>query len=191
MRLSLILACTALSLGAASAAPAVALADIELPRFDTIKVSNGAHVIIRHGPQKLRLVRGSWERSGKPGRTLEIDACKPSCEEGRHLMMEVISPGISEIHVSHGGKVEMRGNFPNQRKLDIRVDKSGVVDSRPVPVEVVTAAVHGQGLILTRADEILSVTLGPGGAVRYWGKPSVVNTESKGPGGSVSRGDVR
>ena len=157
----------------AAATPAAARSPVAVPRFDSIELRGGGHVVVRHGAVKgVMLIRGSREMtrfSVERGR-LEIDACVRRCRD-YDLTVEIVTPDIDALAIRGGGAIRVEGSFPRQSELAVAVTGGGAIDSRRIETAEVAAAITGGGVIRTHARDNLAVSISGGGTVRYVGEP--------------------
>lgn len=171
---------------AAAAAPGAAQTRVDVPAFDSVNLSGGGEVVIRHGERQsvtltsgnLDMTRFRVDRNGK----LEIDACVRSCRNYR-LRVEIVTPRLDGVGIEGGGEIRAEGAFPERDTLAIGIDGGGEIDMTAIPAETVAAGINGGGLILAHAERTLAAGINGGGEVRYRGRPKV--TSAIDGGGSV------
>lgn len=188
---SIKLATAAALLFATAAMPAGAATDLDLPRIEAVSLKGGGQVVLRHGAQqRVRILSGDATISSfevKNGRSLEISACEDDCPRNYKLQVEITAPDIDAIAVTGGGSISMAGGFPAKGNIALAVTGGGSIDTRPVQVRQVAAAVQGGGSIRTWASKSLAASVRGGGAISYRGDPSLA-TSVRG-GGTVTRGE--
>ena len=171
-------------------APVAAQTVIPLAPFKSVTLRNGGKVIVRHAStQRVTLLKGSTKCTGvtvADGGRLVIDQCQGGCPRGYRLQVEVLTPDISEVMVENGGTIQSRGSFPRQAELEVAVHDGGTLDLRSMTVDLVSAAVHDGGRILTKPKRTLVANIAQGGAITYWGSPRVSSSVKH--GGVVARG---
>jgi hypothetical protein len=177
----------AAAVGPASAQPA----DPGMPAsFQSIELRGGGIVTVRHGPTRQVIVRG--DNPGRPlrieGNQLLIDRCSGNCPRGHRIEIEIVTPELSRIAVTDGGRIALEGAFPPQAALTASVSSGGTIDARPLEADRVTAAVDQGGRILARPGRELAASISDGGNVTYWGDPAVRSAVVR--GGVVQRGDT-
>jgi hypothetical protein len=183
---------TALSFLGLSVSPP-AQTPVQVAQFHAIEAGNGAHVTVRYGAtQRVTMVKGSKEYSRisvTRGGTLLIDNCPDHCPRGYELEIEIVTPILSSVSLTSGGRIEGRGTFPRQAEIDVDVAHGGTIDIRPLVVDRVTASVNQGGRILTVSETSLVATVNQGGFIAYWGHAKVSSSISH--GGVVTEGDPR
>ena len=167
-----------------------AAADTVVPvgEFRSIELSNGGHVVVRHGAvQRVSIVGGDTEytqiRVGTGGR-LMIDTGKRP--RGYRLEVEVVTPHLSRVSVSNGGTLQVVGTFPSQPSIEVAVEQGGTIDIRMIAADNVDASVYSGGGIFTTSRRLLNASVESGGAITYWGEAEVRKTVRD--GGVVQRG---
>lgn len=200
---SILMAAAILPAATASSATAQPIA---LPKFEAVELKGGGgEVILRHGPsQRVTLLSGDpritrlevppqiVQRVGKDtitngGETLVINGCNGDCPRGYHPKIEVVSPHVSGIAASSGGKVIAVGGFPTQSSIGVAAMSGGEIDIRAMAVRSVGAHASGGGIIRTRPLANLGASAGAGGQIIYSGNPKTgVHVDT---GGSVTRAD--
>lgn len=187
------------------AAPAAAQS-IDLPKFKAVELKGGGgEVILRHGPsQRVTLLSGSTSitrlevpppvirRVGNStthngGDTLVINACNGDCPRGYRPIVEIVSPYVSGIAASSGGKVIAQGEFPSQSSIGVAAMAGGEIDVRAMAARSVGAHASGGGVIRTRPLANLGASASAGGRILYSGSPTV--GMHVGTGGSVTRAE--
>lgn len=176
----------AIGLAALAAAPAPAQTPVNLPAFDSVELSGGGHVVIRHGPrQSVTLTSGDPETTrfsvGRDGK-LEIRACVRTCRD-YDLRVEIVTPELDGVGVEGGGEVRAEGAFPERESLAIGIKGGGEIDVTAIRAATVAAGIDGGGTILTHARDRLVAGINGGGEVRYRGDPEI--TSGINGGGSV------
>jgi hypothetical protein len=179
---------------AAAVLPFAASADtvVPAPRFDSVELEGGGHVVIKHGDvQRVTILKGStqfthiateWMQPHK----LKIDACNADCPREYDLEILIETPDMVSVAISGGGHIESSGTFPDQHEVTAAVEGGGHIDLRSIDAANATAAVEGGGKIMIRAEKNLTAAVNGGGSITYWGDPQV--TEAVNGGGNVSRG---
>lgn len=165
-------------------------ADISVPKFKSVELRNGAHVILRHGEKRrVSVTMGNMVESeikvedhGK----LVIDRCPDECSSRYKLEVEIVAPEIDALSVKDGGWLRCAGSFPKQASLALAVESGGIIDARSVKADAVAAAVQQGGRILTEPRETLTAAIAHGGAITYWGNPDIQRSIQD--GGVVTRG---
>ena len=185
----LLLAFTFVCLAISSAAP-VPAQTVSVSQFSSIEVQDGGVVILRHGPKhQVTLVKGSADYSKiktDDRGVLIIEKCKSRCPRGYALEVEVVSPSFESLTVNDGGTIRTAGSFPRAERLSVAVANGGVIDTRSIIANNVSASVREGGAIFTRAELSMKASVFNGGAITYWGKAEV-KTSVEG-GGVVSKG---
>lgn len=177
------------ALAALLATPALAAETVPLGPFDSVGLSGGGHVVIRHGAtQSVTVVKGSTQYTHFKvhGRSLEIEACNDSCPHNYDLEVEIVLPEIDGVAIQGGGAIVAEAGFPAQHGVDAAVSGGGLIDMRAVQATNVSAAVNGGGEIKVSTNGTLSAAVNGGGRIAYWGSPKV--SEAVSGGGSIDRG---
>ena len=158
--------------------------------FQSIELRGGGIVTVRHGAERrVTVLRSNPDRPIRTdGNRLVIDRCSGGCPRGHHIEVEVITPEISRLAVTDGGRIELHGDFPPQAAIAGAVSSGGLIDMRPLEAARVTVAIEHGGRILARPGQALTASVSNGGNVTYWGDPSV--TSAIDHGGAVEPGDV-
>jgi hypothetical protein len=184
-----ILAMAVLALaGCARPAPANAQSVPELAPFRSIALSDGGHVLVRHGEaQGVRVTAGEGDVAVE-GTRLRI-ARRRTSERHERLEVEVVAPAIDALSVENGGRLVLAGDFPRQTTLAVAVSNGGMLDARALGADAVTASIAQGGLIYTRAEQRLDAAVTQGGAITYWGEPRDIHRAIS-HGGVVQPGDA-
>ena len=169
--------------------PAVAAETVGVPGFRSVELRGGGNVTLRRGPvQRVIITSGSSAytqfrvvRNGQ----LKIDACNDRCPRHYNLEILIESPRVPDVAVTGGGNINVAPGFAAQPNLAAAVTGGGRIDTRPVGVSSVSAAVSGGGLIVTNAMSSLHAAVSGGGSIRYTGNPRVSSAVQG--GGAVSR----
>ena len=187
MRSSLLLLPFLALSGSASAQPVEPAASAD---FRSIELRGGGLVTVRHGPERrVTMVRANSDRPIRAeGDRLVIDRCRGECPRGHRIEVEIVTPEISALAVTDGGRILLEGDFPRQAELAAAVAHGGMIDMRALEAADVDAAIQQGGRIFARPGRSLSASVSNGGNVTYWGSPSV--TSSIDQGGVVERGDA-
>jgi beta-lactamase regulating signal transducer with metallopeptidase domain len=163
------LACLMLFLATLSAAAAPVATRPGVPlaaSFNAVELRHGGTATVVHGePQRVTVLKG------EPGQS-EITVRDNGwlVIEGSHgLEVEVVTPALMAIAVAEGGRIHIRGDFPDQREIAVKVRQGGAIDIRSLPVANVTASVYSGGRIFTRPGTALSADVEQGGNITYWG----------------------
>lgn len=165
---------------------ALALQAMTLPPFESVALSSGGQVTIRHGPAQSVTVRQGNAPIRVSGGRLVIEHCRRGCRRGERLEVEIVTPRLASASVSDGGLLRVLGRFPGQAALAASVADGGALDLRALPARQVTASVAHGGIILVSPGERLTASVRQGGRISYWGTP-VVQSAIEG-GGVVERG---
>jgi hypothetical protein len=180
----------ALALTILAITPALASSDVDVPRFSSVSLSGGGHVVVRFGSQpRVQLINGSTDVTSfnvNEDGQLKIKACSSACPAQYNLEVEITSPNPKALAVDGGGRIETDGMFPGCHKFDAAVSGGGTLDARSIHAETINAAVSGGGDIKVSPDKALNAAVNEGGSIRYWGNPQVKNAVSG--GGTVERG---
>ena len=102
------------------------------------------------------------------------------------MAIEIVTPEVADVRVMDGGIIQTLGGFPQQAELEVAVGDGGVIDLRSMNVDIVAAAIHDGGRILTKPQKALIARVERGGGITYWGTPRVTSRVRQ--GGVVSRG---
>ena len=170
--------------------PGAAETVVPVGSFKTVALHSGGRVILRHGTDyRVRVLEGSAEYvkiEVTDGEHLVIERCPGDCQERYKPVIEVVAPTIDAIKVTDGGTIETRGTYPRQANLLAAVQNGGVLDLRAMSVQSVSASVYSGGRILTTPRKDLRGRVEQGGAITYWGEPTVMSAIEH--GGVVARG---
>ena len=156
--------------------------------FRSVELQNGGSIVIRYGPtQRVTLLHADAGDADVvvEGNRLRISKCR-TCRHDRRLRVEVITPTLESVAVSHGGSVALEGQFPAQSRLVATVSNGGRIDARALTAEQVTASVEQGGGIWAMPSRQLEASVTQGGAITYWGEPTVRSNIEH--GGVVARG---
>jgi hypothetical protein len=180
----------ALAVAILAITPALAATDVEVPRFSSVSLTGGGHVVLHFGSQpRVQLISGSTDVTnfsvGDDGQ-LKIKACASDCPAQYNLEVEITSPNPKGLAVDGGGRIETDGMFPGCHNLDAAVSGGGSLDARAIHAETINAAVNGGGNIKVSPGKALNAAVNGGGSILYWGNPEVKNAVSG--GGTVERG---
>jgi hypothetical protein len=160
--------------------------------FESVELRGGGHVLLRYGPsERVSLIQGSTDYTRfhiEDGNKLVIDTCgrdngMHECPSNYDLDVEIVTPRISGVAISGGGKIETAPGFPVQGEIDAAVEGGGNIDVRAIEAKNASAAVDGGGKIYIRADGHLNAAVNGGGSIRYTGTTNV--TSAIDGGGSV------
>jgi len=169
-------------------APVLAGQSLNLPVFTSVKASDGAKVVIRHGEhQQVILAAGSTEHSRIEVRdgVLVIETCKDwFCPRQDRLEIDVTTPGLSGLEAEDGARIEAQGDFPAQAHLAARATDGGNVDARAIAAADVNAVATDGGEVEIEPRGSMKARAEDGGLVRYWGHPSVTGLVAE-DGGAV------
>ena len=174
---------------------AVAADVISVGAFRSVALSNGGHVIVRHGAvQRVSILKGNRRCTQirlAEGQRLVIDnhGSRRECPRHERIQIEVVTPNLSAVSVSHGGTLQTLGAFPAQASIDAAVEQGGRIDIRSIAADSVNASVYSGGGIFTTSRKTLSATVQSGGAITYWGDVKDVK-ELVRDGGVVQRGEA-
>lgn len=173
--------------GSATAQPVEAASSAN---FRSIELRGGGLVTVRHGPERrVTVLHANPDRPIRTvGDRLVIDRCSGECPRGHRIEVEIVTPEISGLAVTDGGRILLVGDFPRQAALAASVAQGGMIDMRPLEAAQVAAAIQQGGRILTHPGQSLTASVSNGGNVTYWGDPSV--TSSIDQGGVVEPGDA-
>ncbi len=178
--------------GVLASAPLPAQTGIQLPRFSSIELPRGGHVVILPSQtQRVTLVTGSLDDTRVrvvDGARLVVERCIRKCPRGHRLEIEILTPGLTGISLANGGTVQVRGSFPRQAELSVAVSNGGTIDVRSMVADGVTASIEQGGRILTVPRASLLARVSNGGVITWWGDPQV--RQSVEHGGVVNRGDA-
>src|SRR5687767_7494949 len=165
---------------------------MQLAPFNSIEVSDGAHVMLRHGPaERVTLVKGSLDYSRvevTDRGTLVVQKCRGKCPRGYELEVEISLPGVNRISLANSGIIQSRGSFPRRDELIIAVAHGGTIDVRSMPAWRVVATVEQGGRILTVPEAYLAAQVRQGGVITYWGEGEVKSAVEH--GGVVHKGST-
>ncbi len=170
--------------------PALASTDVAVPRFSSVSLTGGGHVVMHFGSQpRVQLINGSTDVStfnvDQDGQ-LKIKTCASDCPAQYNLEVDITSPNPRALAVDGGGHIETNGMFPGCHKFDAAVSGGGTLDARSIHAETINAAVSGGGDIKVSPGKVLNAAVNDGGSIRYWGNPQVKNAVTG--GGTVERG---
>jgi hypothetical protein len=145
---------------------------IPVEQFRSIELRHGGDVVVRHGSaQRVTILEGSSQYSRvrlAVGQRLTIDNCNPDCPRGYRLRMEIITPELLAVSVSHGGALRTLGAFPVQAAIQADVEQGGTIDIRSVAANAVVASVDSGGKIFTQPRQTLTAAVRSGGGITYW-----------------------
>ena len=157
--------------------PALADETLNLPSFTSIKASDGADVIVRHGgAQSVVLAAGSTQYSKLEVQdgTLVIETCKNwSCPHHYHLEVDITLPEVSGLEAEDGARIEAQGSFPAQAHLAAKATDGGRVEARAIAAADVNALASDGGELEVEPRQTMTAKADDGGVVRYWGDPKV------------------
>jgi hypothetical protein len=168
--------------------PALAAETVPLASFDSVGLSGGGHIVLKHGAtQSVTLLKGSTQFTHfrVHGTSLEIEACNDSCPHDYDLEIEIVLPQVHGVAIQGGGAIVAEAGFPEQHGIDAAVSGGGAIDLRAIQASSVEAAVNGGGQIKVAAKDTLSAAVNGGGRIAYLGNPKV--SEAVSGGGSIDR----
>jgi hypothetical protein len=164
---------------------ATAQADPASAPFRSVALSDGGHVLIRHGDvHRVTLVEGRADIRVE-GTRLRIGRCR-DCPGRNSPTVEIVTPRLDALAVDDGGRLVLEGGFPSQASLAVSVSNGGAIDARPLGADRVTASVSEGGAVFVRPARQLDAAISQGGVITYWGDPQVA--EAVQGGGAVRRG---
>ena len=161
---------------------------VSVPRFNAVSLKGGGTVRIVPGTvQRVTIRNGSSAYTSIKVRhtSLEIENCHVRCPDGYRLDLEIQTPKLDAVAVSHGGELRFGEGFGPQGDIAVAVSNGGKIDLRSLRAREVSAAVNSGGAIEVGAPVQLSAAVNSGGAIRYRGNPNVSSAVSS--GGSVER----
>ena len=95
--------------------------DVAVGSFSSVELQGGGHVALRYGAvQRVSLVSGSTEFTRfhiEQGNKLVIDACNDKCPSNYDLSIVIVTPHITGVAISGGGRIESAAGFPAQERL--------------------------------------------------------------------------
>jgi hypothetical protein len=163
---------------------------VPLGPFRSIELRNGGTVLLRHGPiHRVTILSGNLRCTEvvlAAEQRLVVDNHGRGCREHDRVEIEVITPEVSGVSVSHGGTVKSVGAFPRQAAIGVHVEQGGRIDIRSLAADAVDASIHSGGGIFTTPRMTLTAAVASGGAITYWGDARV--TRSVRHGGVVQKG---
>jgi hypothetical protein len=166
------------------AAPALAAGDMALAPFSAIEAHAGAHVILKHGPQHVTLLKGDLKVSKifVQNGTLMLEGCTGfwSCPRHYTLEVEVVSPLVERLNIHGGAELDARGDFPRQKKLAVEAHGGAEADLRAIPAGEAEADAHGGAEVHLGDVQALHVQAHGGAEVTYRGNPTPVRIETGG-----------
>lgn len=171
------------------ATPALSAETVPLAPFDSVGLSGGGHIVLKHGTtQSVTLLKGSTQYTHFKvhGKSLDIEACNDTCPHNYDLEIEIVLPAIDGVAIQGGGAIVAEAGFPAQHGVEAAVSGGGDIDLRAIQASNVDAAVNGGGLIKVSANGTLSAAVNGGGHIAYWGNPKV--SEAVSGGGSIDQG---
>lgn len=170
------------------ASSALAGESLSLPSFNSVKASDGADVIVRHGAvQSVVLAAGSTQYSKLEVRdgVLEIETCKDwSCPWHYHLEVDITMPQVSGLAADDGARIEAQGSFPAQAQFAAKATDGGRVEARAIAAAEVNAVADDGGELSVEPRRSMKAKAEDGGVVRYWGNPTVKSLVAE-DGGAV------
>jgi len=162
---------------------------LSLAPFTSVELDGGVKAVLQYGsPQRVKMLKGSGDVSSitVTQARLVIDKCRDKCPRGYELHVEIVTPLITAISAANGGRIESRGNFPQQPAMSLAVSHGGTVDARTISANNITAAVAQGGRILANPQRTMVASVSNGGVITYWGNAQV--TSSTQYGGAVTKG---
>src|SRR6185312_12123259 len=134
-----LLALPILAAAAGSAGPALSQNAVAVDQFRSVQLRGGGHVVIRRGSEKrVALIHGSTrftrfhvDNNGQ----LLIDACNEDCPHHYDLDIEIVTPQISGVAISGGGKIETANGYGRQRAISAAIEGGGLIDIRSIQAE--------------------------------------------------------
>jgi hypothetical protein len=176
------------ALGMATAATAQ-LQSAQVTPFEAVSIEGGGQVSVRPGSRHgYRIVAGSPGAliiTSQRNRGLRI-RCRQNACHGQQLRIEVTAPRVTAFAVHGGGTMRIERGFAPIDSIALAVHGGGLIDSRAIAATNVAASVHGGGTVLTLGGRNLAASVHGGGNIVYSGAPANVATSVNG-GGSVTR----
>lgn len=156
---------------------------VSVPPFKSIELRGGGHITLRHGDnQHVSIVNGSTKFTAfhiEPNGRLVIDACNESCPHRYDLDIEIVTPVIEGVAISGGGHIAATSGFGTQAMITAEVSGGGDIDLRSINAQRVNASVSGGGDMRLHAEKSLMAAVDGGGAITYWGHPTVTQRERR------------
>lgn len=178
----------AIILGAIIAAlaggPAFADTAVPVGHFNSVSIEGMGHITFVHGAQqRVVLKQGDTDNTKiyvKDG-DLVFKSCpgkgwfgwNSSCPMGYELNVEITTPSLSAVEIDGSGKIDTRGGFPQQAKLDVEINGSGNVDLMGMPSGSSSVEIHGSGKVHLAPHDKLDVEIAGSGSVVYAGSPRI------------------
>lgn len=163
----------------------VAQKTIQVAPFNSVELRNGGKAIVRQGPgQRVTLVKGSTDctQVTVDRNRLIIDSGKSHCPRDREREVEIVTPTVEGLAVTHGGLLQSLGTFSGQTAIAVAVNQGGTIDIRSMRVQSVTAAVTSGGRIFVIPQNSMIASVVDGGLITYWGAPQVTSSISNAAG---------
>jgi len=161
---------------------------VDVSDFRSVQLLGGGSVDIRPGSRlAVTIVEGSAavsEFKVDHGQ-LKIYACHNRCPANYRLRVLIQAPKALDAAVSGGGAINYSSSFAPQHSVAAAVHGGGAIDTRPLRIDELTAAVNGGGTIAAGKVRSLTAAINGGGNVTYEGDPEI--TQAIHGGGSVSR----
>lgn len=173
--------------GALLAGSAFANTTVPVPHFDTISIEGMGHITFVHGAQQRVVLKqgdtGNTKIYVKNG-DLVFKSCpgkgwlgwNSSCPSGYALTVEITTPGLSGVEIDGSGKIDSRGGFSRQVKLDVEINGSGSVDLTGMPSASSDVTIRGSGKVHLAPHDKLDVKIMGSGSVVYAGTPDISQT---------------
>jgi len=156
---------------------------VAVPHFNAVGLKGGGTVRIVPGAvQRVTIRNGSSAYTSFKVKhaSLEIENCHVRCPEGYRLDVEIQTPNLDAVAVSHGGEMRFGDGFASQGDIAVAVSNGGKIDMRSLRATDVSAAVNSGGSIELGTPAKLSAAVNSGGAIRYRGNPDVSSAVSSG-----------
>ncbi|HEY5337155.1 MAG TPA: DUF2807 domain-containing protein [Rhizomicrobium sp.] len=160
---------------------------VPLDHFTGVSASDGARVTIRYGAvQQVTVIKGDPQisrievQNGK----LVVETCIHDCPRHYSLEVDVVMPNLETVHANDGGSIETQGSFPAQQQIEASANDGGRVDARAIAAAHVDATATDGGDLLIQPRQSMNARAEDGGAVRYWGNPTVTSLKVE-DGGTV------
>ena len=148
--------------------------DVETAEFDSVVLRGGGELLIRQGDGYGFENTGATDdwKIGVKDDSL-ILSCYSPCRGSGPRSATITLPALENIVLTGGGEINVEGDFPGARELNIAITGGGDIDAKAVPADEVNVSLTGGGEIDVTAINELNVSIIGGGQINYVGAPEV------------------
>jgi len=147
---------------------------VTLNDFSGIELRGGGDIEIEHGAEFTFTDTGDrhdWKIGIEKG-NLVLKCDNPCTGRGRRSAL-ITLPELENISLKGGGEIDVEGDFPDVRELNIAIHGGGDIDASDVRADEVNVSIMGGGEVDVHAVDELNVSIMGGGQINYRGTPEI------------------